>query len=392
MELIGIWPPLPITIWNSKVPMPEDYAFDAVIMHPNRVCQINICLTSSQLQRLASAMQEPFPALTHLLLDIPSSSRPAPALPDGFLGGSAARLQFLKLESIPFPALPKLLLSATDLVHLDIWDIPHSGYISPEAIVTALAVLANLRNLFIGFESPLSRPNLESRHPPPRTRTVLPALTSFEFYGASEYLEDLVARIDAPLLDWIVITFFHQFIFDTPQLALFMRRMPAFEALDHAHVFFNSDLVKVGSTPMTQTSHRTSWLRISCEKLDWQLSSVAQVFTSFFPSIYRVQFLTIDVFRDLPSEWQNDIENMRWLEFFQQFTTVVQLSVSQKFTRSIALALQELVGERVADVLPALRTITLEGFYSHTSSPVREAIKRFTEARRLSGHPVAVFY
>ena len=116
-------------------------------------------------------------------------SRPAPALPDGFLGGSAPRLQSLELDSIPFPALPKLLLSATDLVHLTLWNIPHSGYISPEAIVTGLAVLANLKSLTIEFESPLSRPDRESRRPPPPTRTVLPALTRFEFQGVSEYLE-----------------------------------------------------------------------------------------------------------------------------------------------------------------------------------------------------------
>ena len=51
-------------------PMPEDYDFDAAIVHPNRVCEIDLHhLTSSQLQRLVSAMQEPFPALIHLRLD-----------------------------------------------------------------------------------------------------------------------------------------------------------------------------------------------------------------------------------------------------------------------------------------------------------------------------------
>ena len=124
VELTGIWPPLPIIIRNMvDLPMPEDYDFDAAIVHPNRVCEIDLLhLTSSQLQRLASAMQEQFPALIHLMLDFADYySRPAPALPDGFLGGSAPRLQSLRLHSIPFPALPKLLLSATDLVHLTLW-------------------------------------------------------------------------------------------------------------------------------------------------------------------------------------------------------------------------------------------------------------------------------
>ena len=138
--------------------MPNDYDFDAVIVHPNRVCEVNLLrLTRSQLQRLASAMQTQFPELIHLELNIVGIiSGPAPALPDNFLGGSAPRLQTLRLHSISFPALPKLLLSAASLVCLTLWSIPHSGYMSPEAILTGLAVLANLKYLSIRFGSPPS--------------------------------------------------------------------------------------------------------------------------------------------------------------------------------------------------------------------------------------------
>ena len=172
MELIGIWPPFPIIIRNNFRPMPDNCDFDAAIVHRNRVCEIDLRLTSLQLQRWAPAMQEQFPALTHLSLSYISSHPPlAPALPDRFLGGSAPTLQTLELKSIPFAALPKLLLSATNLVCLGLRYIPHSEYISPEVIVTALAVLANLESLAIGFESPLSCPDRERRRPPPPTRT-----------------------------------------------------------------------------------------------------------------------------------------------------------------------------------------------------------------------------
>jgi hypothetical protein len=122
MELTDIWPPLPIIMTNiADLRMPEDYDFDAAVVHRrNRVREITLLhLTSLQLQRLASAMQEPFPALIRLRLGSDDSyRRPAPALPDGFLGGSALNLQSLKLYSIRFLALPKLLLSATSLVSL----------------------------------------------------------------------------------------------------------------------------------------------------------------------------------------------------------------------------------------------------------------------------------
>ena len=381
-------------------PMPEDFDFDAVIMHYSRVCEINLRLTSSQLQRLASAMQGQFTALIHLGLD--SSSRPTLPLPDGFLLGSTPRLQTLELDSIPFPALPKLLLSTTDLVRLDLRNIPHSGYFAPEAIVTSLAVLANLKSLTIEFESPLSCPDRARRRPPPPTRVIIPALTHFKFRGVSEYLEDLIARIDAPLLDAIWITFFHQLIFDIPELAQFMRRTTNFEALTGNEVYLSVDydILAQSVPPMRgfkniadqkkcrQTSGEKSGLRISCRKLDWQLSSLVQVLTSFFPSIDTVERLYIYKPQYLSSKWQDDIENAQWMDIFRKFASVKNLYICKEFTQCIALALQELVGERVADALPALEFLWLEGL--QPSGPVHEGIERFVAARRLSSHPVVV--
>ena len=342
-------------------PMPEDYDFNAAMIHHNHVYEIDLFyLTSSQLRRLASTMQEQFPALTHLLLESAYDSRPVPALPDGFLGGLAPSLQSLGLYSIPFPALPRLLLFSTDLVCLTLWNIPHSGYISAEAIVTGLAVLANLKSLTIGFESPRSRPNQENWPPPPPTRTVLPALTRFGFHGVSKYLEDLMARIDAPLLDSIRINFFNQLIFDIPQLARFMRHTKRFQAVNEADIIFDDDGVRVEILPPTLTFDKTSRLRISCRRMDWQLLFLARVFTSFIPSIYMVEQLYIQSSQYSPSRLQDDIQNMQWLENFRQFTAVKNLSVCKELAPSIALTPQDLIFERAADVLPALENLFLE--------------------------------
>ena len=367
--------------------MPEDYDFDAAIAHHNRICKINLYLTSPQLQQLAPAMQEQFPALTDLMLGYPGCySPPAPALPDGLLGGCAPRLQSLKLKSIPFPALPKFLLSATDLVHLSLRNIPHSGYFSPEAIVTGLAALTNLETLAIGFESPLSRPDQESRLSPPPTHTILPALTRFSFHGVSKYLEDFVARIEAPLLDFIFITFFHQLIFDIPELVRFMQRTRRFQALDETHIDIDHHGVRVESFPLTSSGK--FGLRISCTKLDWQLSSLAQVVTSVFASVYKVEHLYIHGPRYMPAQWQDDIENMQWLEILHPFVAVKGLYVSKEFGQCIAPALQELVGERVTDLLPALESLGLQEL--QPSGAVWKAIGHFVGARQLLGYPVAV--
>ena len=361
VESIAIWPPLPTVIRNMvDYPMPEDYDFDAAVANHNHVYEIDLFrLSNSQLQRLVAAMQRQFPALIQLLLESASDSGPAPALPDDFLGGLAPRLQSLKLYSIPFRALPKLLLSATDLVHLTLGNIPHSGYFSPEAIVTGLSVLANLKSLSIEFESPRSLPDKKNRRPPPHTRTILPALTHFGFHGVSEYLEDLAARIDAPLLDSIQIDFFHQLIFDTPQLARFMKHATRFEALNDTYVVFDDDGARVESLLPPLTFDKPSRLKISCRGLDWQLSSVAQVLKTFVPSIHVVEQLYIYYFRNSPPQLQDlqDIENIQWLELFFPFTAVKNLFVCKELSPCIAVPQQEL---RVTVMLPALESLFLE--------------------------------
>jgi hypothetical protein len=366
--------------------MPGDYDFDAAFVHPDRVCEISLrLLTKLQVQRLASAMQEPFPALIHLTLGSIYYIRKE-ALPDGFLGGSAPRLQSLELNSTAFPALPNLLLSATQLVRLILSSIPHTGYFSPDAIVTRLAGLAKLEYLTIEFESSLSHPAEAKNRPPlPTTRAILPALTRFEFRGVSEYFEDFVARMDAPLLDSIWITFFRQFIFDIPQLAQFMRRTTRFETFNEAHVDLDDQGVLIASLPPSGAFDEKSGLRI----LDWRISLLTQIVTPFFPSIYMVERLYVYRPRYFPSQWQDDTENMQWLEIFQPFTAVKNLYVSWQFAQCIAPALQKLVGERVTEVLPALERIFLQDL--QPSGPVEEALGKFVDARQLLGRPVAVF-
>jgi hypothetical protein len=395
-EMLAVWPPLPIVIGKYGRPTQMDNMVVA-LEHNDRACQIVLWdVTNSQLEEVLAAMQQPFPVLTDLGISLadrwkdglPEDEMP-PVVPESFLHGSAPRLRYLRLGGVPFLGLPKLLLSATGLVRLYIHSIPHSGYISPEAMVRCLSTLTRLEILWIGFESPLSRPARESRRPHPPTRSALPALTYFGFKGVSEYLEDLVARIDAPLLNSLNITFFHQLIFDTPQLAQFLARTPNIRPPVEAHIVFSNRYVEVTSA---RTFPRNFVLWISCGQSDWQLSSLAQVCSSSFPQVLirTVERLHIREVECGPLRWQDDIENNQWLEVLQPFTALKDLHVSRDFLPRIAPAFQELSGERVTEVLPALQSIILEEL--HPSRPVREAIEKFVAARQLAGHPISVSY
>jgi hypothetical protein len=384
-EMLDVWPPFPIVIHQYARPKSGGDNLIAALERNDRVCQIRMKL-DLRWGKVLDAMREPFPALTRLILL--SDIEIAPVVSDSFMGGSAPRLQYLLLERVPIPGLPKLLLSAIDLDHLILHHIPHSGYISPEAMVTCLATLPRLEKLSLGFESPRSRPNRERRRLPPPTRSVLPALINLGFKGVSEYLEDLVARIDSPLLDCLEIAFFHQLIFDTPQLVQFIRRTPTLEVHDQARVDFSDLHVKV-TFPKTSSSYHLS-LIILCRRPEWQLSCMAQICTSFFPRsfIHTVERLVIRERRYSKLDWQDDIDDGQWLELLSPFTAVKNLYLSKEFAPRIAPYLQELVGGRTTEVFPALQSLLLDRF--HQWGPFKGAIGKFVAARQLSNHPVTI--
>ena len=390
-ETLDIWPLLPIVVdVNIGGPFYEesdDWDEDNIIValeHNDHIHEINFSgFSSSQSKEVLLAMHRPFPALTRLDLDF--SETPVQPQADSFLGGSAPCLQYLRLYRTPFPGLPNLLLSATHLVSLTLWDIPPSGYFSPEAMATCLSVLTNLESLAIGFESPRS-PSRPNQHPPPQARILLPIFITLTFDGDNEYLEDLVARIDAPLLTNLTITFFHRPIFDTAQLTQLISRTPKFKG-HKAHVEITDWHASIS---LPQTSDGKLCLVISCGESDLQLSSLAQVCGSFFPRalIHAVEYLYINNGCFI-SYWDQDIfESRQWLDFLRPFSTVKCLYISWEFAPGIVTALQELVGDRATETLPALQTLFFEE--ADLSGPVWEAIGRFVAARQLAGHPIAV--
>ena len=384
-----MWPPLPIVIGH----IPENEGDDgldniiAALEHHDRVCESTLWRISNlQFEKVLAAMQRPFPALRDLQLGFEDEiDETAPVVPDLFLGGCASSLQTLYLQCIPFPGLPKLLLSATGLVELELTRIPYSGYIPPDAMATCLSALIRLESFKIGFKSPRSRPDWRKRRPPPRTRTLLPILTHLWFKGVSDYLDDFLAQIDAPLLDELCIKFFHQLVFDTPQFTQFIYRTPKFMAHElQARVNFSDSFVVI----TTQTFGVKLDLEISCSQTDWQLSSLAQVCSnSLWALIHAVEYLYFeDVY--LLRQWQDDIESREWVELLRPFITVKDLCISEEFVPRIVPALRELTRERVTEVLPTLQTLFLDE--PPPSGPVQEAIGHFVVARQLAGNPVAV--
>jgi hypothetical protein len=185
----------------------------------------------------------------------------------------------------------------------------------------------------------------------------------------------------------LAITFFHQLIFDTPHLTQFIIRTPGFEAHGEARVVFSDWDVSV---TVPQAFDGALELGTSCRQSDWQLSSLSQICSTSFPRalIPAVEHLFVvgDGFSRL--HWQDDIENDQWLELFHPFSAVKYLYISSEFMPRIAAVLQDLVGERGTELLPALRSLFLEDLLP--SGPIHEIIEHFAAARQFASHPVAV--
>ncbi|KAH9011769.1 hypothetical protein EDB85DRAFT_2159650 [Lactarius pseudohatsudake] len=77
------------------------------------------------------------------------------------------------------------------------------------------------------------------------------------------------------------------------------------------------------------------------------------------------------------------IDDIEWLHLLRPFSTAQTLHVSPKLAGPVALALEDITAETVAEVLPSLDLICIEG------QPV-SSMEKFVTARRVSGRPVTV--
>ena len=394
---LNIWPTFPIVIeygrprnmcYRGLEPIDEDNVI-AALEHPSRVCEVMLNVTGAQLGRIATVMRQPFPVLTHFVLR--SKDGNVPVFPGEFLGRSAPCLQQLNLEHIPFPELPILLPSASDLITLQLYNIPQTGYISPEAMVAGLATLTRLQNLDIRFRSPNSRPDQILL--PPTTRTVLPALTFFHFHGVCEYLEHFAARIDAPLLNLIEIEYMNELVdFEVPQLSRIINHSEALERPLHCLIVFaetgtsfraiSAEFNDIDCPPYVDVC-------ILCEKIDWQLPSLTNVLSQISAILSNTTVLTIESHHPIPDtpkpdDLDIDDADIEWLQLLSLFSSVLTLNVCVFYSGHISRTLEGIAGMMATEVLPALHTLYLTG--QSVSS-----VEKFIAARRDSDRPVTTF-
>jgi hypothetical protein len=201
---LDIWPALPIVI-DADFGRSAGCDIVGTLEARDRIVGISLWkLDQYRLSHCLRVMQQPFPVLTSFDLNTKHGAV-AHVNTNVLFGGSIPRLKRLSLSGIKFSTLPTLLSSACGLVDLHVEHFAVIGRedISPEAMTTCLSSLTRLRSLFISFEWYPSLTYPTTQHPPPflLAPTVLPALTDLSLGGSHEYLENLLSRIDTPLLE-----------------------------------------------------------------------------------------------------------------------------------------------------------------------------------------------
>ena len=398
---LEIWPPFPIAVCYPKrvgynthtVEYLRDHKEEelenviAALENHDRITYIDLIDWSGPaMRRFVAVMLQPFVALAYLHLFSYDRTALPVVLPEAFLGRSAPRLRSFELNGIAFPSLPKFVFSS-NLVYLSLNKIPTSGYIPPEAMAAFLAPLSNLKEFSIGFSSPRPRPNQPIS--PPLARVMLPALTFLSFRGVSEYLEDLISRIDTPALDAVNIHFFMDLDFHTPQLnqliSEMISRVERFGRPNSAALLFGETMIKIEIQSRDQAILSFA---IHCDRLDYQVSLMTQVCRKLSPYLSFVEKLDMMPLPETALALQNDMDSTQWLELFHPFIAIQSLYVTKKLVPLVAPALQDLTGDGAKEIFPALSDLHLEGL--EPSGSLWEAIQLFITARQLSDHPVAI--
>ena len=391
------WPPsLPIAIWYPRLsrnprlfPNDEDNLF-SVLEHRDLICEINLAMTYVLLERL-TALAQAFPALEQLRLRSLDVANMTLVLPSMFLGVSAPRLRDLQLVGVAFPTLPDFLLSTRDMVSLQLKDIPITNLFSAEMLVNGLPALTKLKTLELQFASWISYSTLRSPLPSnAQDNGVLPSLTEFRFKGACDYLEYLVARLDAPFLQKFTIEFFDQPVFpvfEIPNLSQFIGRTEKLRSPRNTSIELTVSDIAIVQRFQESPCWLQIRLHIPCQELGRRVDALTHICQHLFPFLPNVERLDIKAFHFSSSAWrQRDqmIDSAQWLALFRSFPSVKALGVSGALVRNIASALERATtGEMTKDVFPALLDLRFNGSREYMSKVVESVIA----ARQPLGRP-----
>jgi hypothetical protein len=175
-------------------------------------------------------------------------------------------------------------------------------------------------------------------------------------------------------------------MYSVPQLQQFMGRTENFR-FDRAEFHFYSERVYAEAyPPETNMPLDASSITVDCCHLDWQVSSVAQIFNALGQIFSAVEHLTLTHrVHSQSSEEHNEVDRTEWRKLLRSFNNVKTLRVEDGLVRELSRCSRLEDGEHPLELLPELQELTYSG-----RGNANGAFTPFIDARRNAGRPLTL--
>ena len=360
------------------------------LQYRDRVRRIGLQMPTPDLLKFIKAIDGQFPALERLFIwpQTQDDVSLAVTLPTTF---QAPHLGMLSLSHAALPVGSSLLTTTIGLTSLELSTIPSSAYFHPSYLIVRISSMPQLERFTIGFKSSIPTRHVERQplHTLIEPHVTLPQLRVLSFRGVSAYLEQLLARINTPLLEAIQIRLSNQLNFMVPHLSQFMSRAEDLTGtFSITRLFFYREAVFLAMDSLEGGRFTPFHVTVGCRHIDWQVSAAAQIFNTLVHVVSVVKRLVIDYEEhDLSSEQHNGINRIQWRNLLRPFNSVEALHVPENLIGHLSRSLQLEDGEPPMELLPELKELLYkkEGDPSDTFTP-------FINERQIAGRPVTLIH
>jgi hypothetical protein len=278
-------------------------------------------------------------------------------------------------------------MTAIGLVTLCLFMDRPSAYFQPNTLLRWISFMPQLDTLLIIFSFPVPNRDVERQlvHTSIITHVTLPNLRWFGFRGVSAYMEAVVCRITTPRIEKLSIQLFKQLTFSAPRLLQLMNTTNNFRFNNVKFQFYRGH-VGVRVYPPEETKMYSFSMNVHCWHLDWQVSSMAQIFNSLSQSFSTVEHLTLEhEVHNRSSERHNEVDRAEWRKLLRSFSNVKTLRVDDGLVKELSRSLQLDDGERPLELLPELQELTYSG-----TGDTGDAFTSLINARQNAGRPVTL--
>lgn len=379
-DMLKYSPPLPILIdfqGNRSMSQKDEDGVLLALQQHNRVRLIY--LRQASMNKFFPAMNKHFPMLEGL--DLSFTGPDSTLIAETF---TAPRLHHFDLVVHRWAQRVPLLACVAGLVTLSIENIPFPDALPVKYLVSRLLLMPQLECLsleFYNFPSPI---DFDKNDLSELQTAQLPKLVRIVFRGGSSYLEDLMARIRAPLLAGFMLSLPSTPLFPLSNLSGLLTAAEELRFPVLSVTFSESDedlgsFITVAGTVDDASIH----ISFPC---DDPVACASQICAALAPILWDVESLHLDY---RPSRWTLGLLNRRevWSDLLRPFCNVQKLQVNSAMTSELSLALCPKYGSPPEGILPKL---------CEFSVPDRERFQGmldpFIAARKAAGQPIAKYF